>query len=227
MPFKPESYAASDLKEICIAMLWRQVAMVCSKPVSLKQSYEQRPISDEPMARKSLEKYPGQRNKEKRELFHPYKTRVIENLYKRRFFEHFGNCCFKCGTPEKPKQEIDAPPLLCIDHHVPMALGGHLVPGNLVSLCRRCNEQKLDKAPSEFYTVQELARLQPLLDTQRSLFAFSFNWGKWEQDREAYLLELGVDQESVRAALHDEYFVGYVGTRNDRIGVTITLDKLA
>jgi hypothetical protein len=177
------------------------------------------------MARKSTEKYPGQRNKEKRELFRLYRLRVIEDLYKRRFFEHFGNCCFKCGKPEKPKQEIDAPPNLCIDHHVPMALGGHLVPGNLVSLCRRCNEQKLDAAPSEFYSLDELTRLQPLLDTQRDLFAFSFNWDKWRQDREAYLLELGVEQDTVRAALHDEYFVGYVGTGGDGVDATITLDE--
>jgi hypothetical protein len=145
------------------------------------------------------------------------------DLYKRRFFLHFGNSCFKCGKQEKAKQDIGAPPHLCMDHHIPMSLGGHLVPGNLVSLCRGCNEWKLDRAPGEFYTAEELVRLQPLLETQQALFAFSFNWGKWEQDREAYLLELGVDQASVCAALHDENFVGYVGSGGDRIGVTITI----
>jgi len=175
------------------------------------------------MARKSAEKYPGQRNKEKRELFRPYRLREIETLYKRRFFEHFGNCCFKCGKPEKQKQEIDAPPHLCMDHHVPMALGGHLVPGNLVSLCRACNEQKLDKAPADFYTVDELARLPPLLEAEHELFAFSFNWVKWDLNRRTYLLEVGVDQETVQAALHDEYFVGDVVTGVDRIGITISV----
>jgi 5-methylcytosine-specific restriction endonuclease McrA len=173
------------------------------------------------MARKSTEKYSGQRNKEKRDLFRPYRLRGIEDLYKRRFFEHFGNSCFRCGKQEKQKQEIGAPPHLCMDHHVPMALGGHLVPGNLVSLCRACNERKLDRDPVEFYTAEELVHLQPLLETQKDLFAFSFNWGKWEQNREAYLLELGVDHANVRAALHDEYFVGYVGLGGDRIGITI------
>lgn len=177
------------------------------------------------MARKSSEKYLGQRNKEKRELFRPYRLRVIEDLYKRRFFEHFGNCCFKCGKPEKPKQEIGASPNLCMDHYIPMALGGHLTPGNLVSLCRQCNELKLDKAPSEFYSLEELTRLQPLLDAQRDIFAFSFNCEKWEQNREAYLLKVGVEQDTVRAALYDEHFVGYVGTGGDYIGVTITLDE--
>lgn len=175
------------------------------------------------MARKSSEKYPGQRNKEKRELFRLYQLRVIEDLFKRRFFEHFGNRCFKCGKLEKAKQEIGAPPNLCMDHHLSMALGGHLVPGNLVALCRQCNEQKRDKHPSEFYTQEELARLQPLLDIQQSLFAFSFDWEKWEQNREAYLLATGIDKEVVRAALHDEFFVGFVGTGENRIGVTITL----
>jgi hypothetical protein len=176
------------------------------------------------MGRKSTEKFPGQRNKEKRELFRPYRLRVIEDFYKHRFFAHFGNCCFKCGKPEKIKQEFGAPPHLCMDHHVPMALGGHLVPGNLVSLCRKCNNHKLDQAPTDYYTQEELERLQPLLDTQKTLFAFSFNWDRWKQNREAYLLELGIDSETVHAALHDEHFVGYVGTGEDRIGVTITID---
>jgi len=176
------------------------------------------------MARKSLEKYPGQRNKEKRELFRPYRLRVIEDLYKRRFFEHFSNRCFKCGKPEKANQEIGAPPNLCMDHHLPMVLGGHLVPGNLVSLCRQCNEQKLDKHPVEFYTQEELARLQLLLSTQKDLFAFSFSWDQWNQNREAYLLAIGIEQEIVHAALHDEYFVGYVGTGESQIGATITID---
>lgn len=176
------------------------------------------------MSRKSSEKFPGQRNKERRELFRPYQIRVIEDLFKRRFFEHFGNRCFKCGKAEKVKQEIGAPPHLCMDHHLPMALGGHLFPGNLVSLCRKCNELKLDKHPADFYTPEELARLQPLLNSQEGLFAFSFNWDQWTLDREAYLLAVGVEKEVVHAALHDEYFVGYVGTGEAQLGVTITID---
>lgn len=176
------------------------------------------------MSRKSAEKFPGQRNKERRELFRPYRLRVIEDLFKRRFFEHFGNRCFKCGKPEKVKQEIGAPPHLCMDHHLPMALGGNLTPGNLVSLCRKCNEQKLDKHPADFYTQEELARLQPLLTSQVSLFAFSFNWDQWARDREGYLLAVGVEKEDVHAALHDEDFAGYVGTGEEHAGVTITID---
>lgn len=177
------------------------------------------------MARRSAEKYPGQRNKEKRDLFSPFRLRVIEDLYKRRFFELFGNRCFKCGMPEKVTQEIGAPPNLCIDHHIPMALGGHLVPGNLVALCRNCNGLKLDRAPAEFYTAEELERLQPLLATQRELFQFCFDWEKWGENRERYLLELGVAPDMVRMAMQDEYFTGYVGTGSEQCGVTITLDE--
>lgn len=176
------------------------------------------------MGRKSAETFPGQRNKEKRELFQPYKFRVIEDLYKKRFYEHFGNRCFKCGLKEKAEQEIGAPPNLCMDHHVPMALGGHLKPGNLVALCRKCNEKKLDKHPTEFYTQEELTHLQPLLNNQTSVFAFSFNWEKWSEDRESYLLSIGVDKNIVHAALHDEYFVGYIGMPEQQVGVTISID---
>ncbi len=164
------------------------------------------------MAQRSVEKYPGQRSKEKRELFGAFRFRVVEDLYKRRFFEIFRNRCFKCGMPEKSVQDIGAPPNLCIDHHIPMALGGHLVPGNLVALCRRCNGAKLDKDPKDFYSAEELNRLLPLLNAQQELFMFSFDWGKWSENRESYLLELGVPPEIVQLALHDEWYVGYVGT---------------
>ncbi|MBX9720721.1 MAG: HNH endonuclease, partial [Candidatus Obscuribacterales bacterium] len=127
--------------------------------------------------------------------------------------------------PEKLAQEIGAPPHLCIDHHIPMALGGHLVPGNLVSLCRVCNGLKLDRDPTEFYTTEELDRLQPLLASQQELFRFSLDWDKWSKDRERYLLDLGVDQHTVHLALHDEHYPGYVGAGTEQCGVTITLDE--
>lgn len=159
----------------------------------------------------SAEKYPGQRTKEKRELFRRFKFRVIEDLYKQRFFSLFNNCCFKCGRPEKDIQEIGHPPILCMDHHIPMALGGHLIPGNVVALCRDCNNRKLDKAPACFYSNEELLRLQPLLDAQANLFAFSFDWDQWNENREGYLLSMGVDQATVNAALHDENHPNFVG----------------
>lgn len=97
-----------------------------------------------------------------------------------------------------------------------MAMGGHLVPGNLVSLCRRCNGLKRDKAPAAFYTDEELARLPPLFEAQKILFAFAFDCDKWAANREAYLLELGLEERTVNAALHDEDFYGYIEPVDDR-----------
>jgi hypothetical protein len=148
----------------------------------------------------------------------------VEDLYRRRFFESFGSRCFKCGKPEKATQEIGLPPNLCIDHHIPKALGGHLVPGNLVALCRACNGLKLDRSPAEFYTAEELDRLQPLLSSQQELFRFRFDSDRWSKDRERYLLDLGVDSDTVHLALHDEFYAGYVGTASEQCGGTITLD---
>lgn len=70
------------------------------------------------MARRSAEKYPGQRQKEKRAFFGHFRLRVIEELFRRRFFESFGNRCFKCGMPEKVVQEFGNSPRLCMDHLV-------------------------------------------------------------------------------------------------------------
>lgn len=162
------------------------------------------------MPKRSAETYPGQRGKEKRALFSRFRYRIIEDVYRKRFFSLFQNRCFKCGRPEQ-QQQIGSPPVLCIDHHVPMALGGHLVPGNLVSLCRDCNNRKLDASPTAFYLPVELERLQPLLDAQHRLFEFSLDWDRWMSDREAYLLDLGAEPAAISAALGDEEDHRYVG----------------
>lgn len=176
------------------------------------------------MTKRSTEAYPGQRGKEKRKLFERFRARVIKDLYRRRFFAAFQDRCFKCGRPEKVKQELDAPPALCIDHHVPMFLGGHLVPGNLVALCRDCNNRKLDKMPSKFYTDDELCRLQPLLDCQEVLFAFTFDWDRWQDDRETYLLEVGVQPETVQAVLTNADHPHFVGVAIKDAGVVLSID---
>jgi hypothetical protein len=179
------------------------------------------------MAKQSSEAYPGQRGKEKRALFAYFRVRVIQDAYRARFFELFQTRCFKCGRPEKPEPEFDKPPVLCIDHHIPMALGGHLVPGNLVSLCRDCNHRKLDSPPEAFYTAEELRNLQPLLDSQKALFTFFFDENRWMNDRESYLLDVGVHPTVVRAVLNDEDHLHYVGypSEESRIGVTLGVDS--
>lgn len=160
--------------------------------------------------RKSVEIFPGQRNKEKRALWGRYLFRAIERHYKAKFFSLFDNRCFKCSAKEVPVQ-VDKHPVLCVDHHVPMALGGHLVPGNLGVLCRKCNEMKLDKHPADFYTQDELQRLAVLLQMQEAFFDFSFDRDAWEGDREAYLLQLGIDAALVRDLLYDEMHPDFVG----------------
>lgn len=87
----------------------------------------------------------------------------------------FDNRCFKCGVKEKSQVEISKPPILCIDHHIPMIRGGHLIPGNLVALCRSCNNKKHDLLPEEFYTHEELNRLRPILEKQNEIFNFVFD----------------------------------------------------
>ena len=158
----------------------------------------------------SAEIYPGQRNKEKRRLFGRFVLRPIESHYKEKFFALFDSKCFKCKVLKEPVLHGYAANL-CIDHHLPMALGGHLVPGNLVVLCRSCNLRKLDQPPEVFYTARELELLQPLLDSQADLFNFSFDSDAWQQAPQAYLLGLGLSEDVVASAHFDEYDHDYIG----------------
>lgn len=105
-----------------------------------------------------------------------------------------------------------------------MALGGHLIAGNLVALCRRCNEAKLDQAPEQFYTPAELERLRPLLDLQRSIFEFRFDWEAWNEDREKYLLSLGVEPDLVYELLHNQDHPDFIGMQSCTIGISISID---
>lgn len=178
------------------------------------------------MARKSKEIYPGQRRKEKRKLFERFKLRAIEDIYKNKFFALFEYRCFKCGTQERPRKEIGKPPILCIDHHIPMALGGHLVPGNLVSLCRRCNNKKVDLPPEKFYTAEELDKLEPILKQEAEIFSFEFDWDAWSDDRERYLVSLGVEPGLVHELLFNPDHPDYVGlpTDTDKFTISINID---
>ena len=81
----------------------------------------------------------------------------------------------------EPHPEFGQPPSLCIDHHIPMILGGHLVPGNLVAFCRNCNNKKHEQPPGEFYTREELVKLKPILEKQREIFVFTFDWNYYQR----------------------------------------------
>ena len=168
--------------------------------------------------------YKGQRSKEKGELFGRFRLRAIKDIYTNKFFALFDHRCFKCDIKERPHKIIGHPPVLCIDHHIPMALGGHLVPGNLVSLCRRCNNKKLDHPPEEFYTKNELNKLKPFLSQQADIFAFTFDDDYWNKDRKEYLLSLGVEHALVNELLYNEDHLDYVGLPSDDTKFTISID---
>ena len=105
-----------------------------------------------------------------------------------------------------------------------MALGGHLVPGNLVALCRNCNNNKLDLPPEEFYTHEELKRLKPILEQEAEVFSFAFDWDAWHEDRESYLVSLGVARGLVQELLFNAEHPDYVGIASDNCGISITVD---
>lgn len=158
-----------------------------------------------------------QRNKEKSQLFGTFVFSVIADHAKTKLFQLFENRCFKCGS----KHSLE------IDHHIPIVLGGHLVPSNLVALCSRCNNQKRDLPPSAFYSNEELTRLQPLLENQESIFSFNFNRDFWEKDREGYLLSLGIDASIVSEVLTNPSHRFYIPPpipSSKAVGVIFTID---
>jgi hypothetical protein len=105
-----------------------------------------------------------------------------------------------------------------------MILGGHLVPGNLVALCRKCNNKKHDHPPEEFYTPEELEKLKPILEKQRDIFVFTFDWNFWKKDRQGYLLSLGVEPNLVHELLFNKEHPDYIGLESENIGITISVN---
>ncbi len=177
------------------------------------------PIPPRPSARHPIptgEELQKLRAREEVELWRPFRFAVVVDFFKKKFFSLFGNRCFKCGSSSN----------LEMDHHVPLALGGHSVPGNLVALCRRCNNQKLARSPSEFYSTEELERLAPLLEEERSLFWFEFDWKLWDKDRRGYLLQIGISADLVHEVLNNPEHRFFIPPPEEpRIGVSITIDS--
>lgn len=158
-----------------------------------------------------------QRSKEKHQLFKAFVYPVIADHAKTKLFRLFANRCFKCESTHS----------LEIDHHIPIVLGGHLAPGNLVALCSRCNNRKLDSPPAAFYSSEELDRLQPLLANQAAIFSFTFNRDHWERDRTGYLLSLGIEPGLVSEVLTNPSHRFYIPPRtppSEAAGAVITVD---
>lgn len=156
-----------------------------------------------------------QRTTERQKLFRPFIYKVIKDLYKNKFFQLFDNKCFRCGHPDE----------LEIDHHIPIALGGHLVPGNLVALCKVCNNFKKDKHPDEFYSNDKLLTLQPLLEAQKQgIFDFKFDYNFWIEDHKGYLISLGIEPSLVKEIFSNENHYFYIPPpQQSEIIMTISL----
>jgi len=180
---------------------------------------------DLPEAKKDI--FSLQRSREKSQLNMKYGLRVIQDHYKRKFFALFENRCFKCGIKERQPYKQEGPPVLCIDHHIPIILGGHLVPGNLVALCRRCNNIKHDRPPEEFYTPEELDKLKPILEKQSDTLSFTFDRRYWNRDRKGYLISLGIEPQTVDELLNNPNHPDYIEPitlSNESSLIEITID---
>lgn len=177
-----------------------------------------RPSQPEPIPRTPAE-IKRRRGQDKWLLFGPMRLGVIEEYFKKKFFAFFGDACFKCGSLGP----------LVIDHHVPIALGGRLAPGNLVALCKQCNDRKQDKPPAAFYTPEELERLRGFLARQDGIFDFEFDHRAWQADPEAYLLSVGINVETVRAVLSDPGHRHYIMPPDERepVAISISIDDEA
>ncbi len=162
------------------------------------------------------------RSKEKSDFWRHYQFPVIACHYKNKFFSLFNNRCFKCGSSM----------WLEIDHHIPVVLGGHLVPGNLVALCSTCNNRKHDQHPASYYSSDELLKLEPILEQEPSVLDFMFDNAHWEEDRKGYLLRIGLDEQLIDAVLtnpaHPFYIVpaGCTGDSSDDITITIDMSSM-
>lgn len=122
-----------------------------------------------------------------------FRPEILYYQFKLNFFELFDNKCFKCkrlaawvAYPESDEimGGLLAQRQLVIDHHVALENGGRYQPGNLVSLCQRCNGRKHTKHPEDFYSDQELAKLQQYLIVQRDIFPPDGKYWPWKKYEE-------------------------------------------
>jgi len=154
----------------------------------------------------------AQRSKDKRELFQRFKLEVISRTRRAQLETLFDSRCYKCGRDRR----------LELDHHIPQSLGGRLVPGNVTLLCHWCNAKKLDLHPRDFYSSEELSRLQNILEQQLPLFDFEFNWTRWSTHPKEYLLSLGVGASDAERAIQE---LGK--SRESGISVTLSVADLS
>jgi hypothetical protein len=161
------------------------------------------------------EAYSGQRGKGKRELYKRFVHPALQEYYKGKLFLLFQDRCYKCGSNGK----------LDIDHHIPMIRGGHLVPGNLVVLCKVCNTEKHNKLPNEFYSSDELIALDDYLSKEYEIFDFKFDFDKWNSDTYAYMKELEIPEELAREISDYRYDPNYWKDRVFKLKFWLRISK--
>lgn len=64
-------------------------------------------------------------------------------------YNKFNYKCFKCNSENK----------LAIDHHYPLSKGNTLSLDNAVLLCKKCNSEKSNKLPEDYYNQMQLYEL--------------------------------------------------------------------
>lgn len=124
------------------------------------------------------------RQEDSRSFYSIYRNDMIFNHFRNKMIDLFDGRCYACDHPYD----------LQMDHHVPFAKGGRKEAGNIVMLCYKCNAQKWDYLPEEFYSSSELAHLQSLLDEEHEILKFNFDQERWTNDRLAYLRDVGISQ---------------------------------
>lgn len=154
-----------------------------------------------------------QRKADKRLLFQRFVIPIIKEIFKDKLYNLFEHRCFKCASQNQ----------LEIDHHIPQYLGGRLCPGNLVLLCARCNSEKHDKHPKQFYSAKQLTRINDILEKELDVFNFKFSWNKWEKDKEGYLLHLGLDAKLLNEVLTNPEHQFYIGPREPNEGTSVAI----
>ena len=156
------------------------------------------------------------RKKEKYELIKQFKLNIIVDFYKKKFYSLFNNRCYKCSKNE----------LLVIDHHIPMILGGRMLPGNLVALCTKCNSKKGRQHPDMFYTKQELLNLKEIFEKEKELFSFRFDWKAWNNSPRKYLDSIGIDKDLIDEAFLNPNSPFYIdmSQEDEKTGFSFNVD---
>jgi hypothetical protein len=165
--------------------IWLHYGLPSRKPPSL-----QLPVFSGEPRKLTAEQARLQRGIDEQVLFRRFRLEVIATAKRRRLFGLFGNQCFLCGTMDS----------LHMEHHVPQSLGGRLVPGNIIVLCRRCTTLKADSHPRDIFPAQKLDRLHSLLKKELQIFDFRINWGRLYTRPKDYLISVGLSEAEAEAA---------------------------